>query len=485
MASRIDAKKMRIRRRVAALNFLANISLDGTHTDTNFFIFHKKGLCQPKIVRYDEDKSSEIDDYFQNQDLFLDEVDTSISRNLTCMESGSRTETTDVYLNQNFLKESNPPPRIRTRSLSHDSKVHQPRKRYHHSISTNDESYDIGSNSLTCGSNLLFKHGNQITQSSTSLNSNRVHGDQGSVLHVKAPISSLPKFQKNLRAVIVTKRKSPFFIYSFIPYSRYNAHRVSKDDLHSSGSALAPGLNASHEAIINLGVVNLEANEDGQLQEASYNHLLTPSSKKIKGNYIATEGSLGLHNEELNETHLMNEVIYNSRLLDDPELICGKHRTLITFSSYMTSVIDYVKPSALKKELNEKFCDKFPNIQITLSKLRSLKRVLCKISHKECDIDLWTVAQAHLYFEKIILRGMINKNNRKLCAAACLLLSAKLNDIKGSQLTHLIQRLEEEFKLHLKELWKYEFAVFVVLDFALHIPDIEVYPHHQRLMHIS
>ncbi|XP_026526108.1 CDK5 and ABL1 enzyme substrate 1 isoform X2 [Notechis scutatus] len=210
-----------------------------------------------------------------------------------------------------------------------------------------------------------------------------------------------------------------------------------------------------------------------QFRNASHRSLSLGRTNSTQGS-IDTGSDLGDYTE------------YNPNLLDDPQWPCGKHKRVLIFPSYMTTVIDYVKPSDLKKDMNETFKEKFPHIKLTLSKIRSLKREMRKLVQEECGFEEPTVAMAFVYFEKLALKGKLNKQNRKLCAGACVLLAAKIgSDIKKHEVRHLIDKLEEKFRLNRRELIAFEFPVLVALEFALHLPEHEVMPHYRRLIQNS
>lgn len=69
----------------------------------------------------------------------------------------------------------------------------------------------------------------------------------------------------------------------------------------------------------------------------------------------------------------------------------------------------------------------------------SLKREIRKLAQDECGFEEPTVAMAFVYFEKLVLQGKLNKQNRKLCAGACVLLAAKIGgDLKKHEVKLLI-----------------------------------------------
>ncbi|XP_060749465.1 CDK5 and ABL1 enzyme substrate 2 isoform X3 [Tachysurus vachellii] len=183
------------------------------------------------------------------------------------------------------------------------------------------------------------------------------------------------------------------------------------------------------------------------------------------------------------ETAVVDELSdYDPNLLSDPQWPCGKHKRVLIFGSYVTTIIEYVKPSDLKKDMNETFKEKFPHIKLTLSKIRSLKRDMRAVS-EECGLQPVTIAMAYVYFEKLVLQGRLNKPNRKLVSAVCVLLAAKISsDLKKLEVKQLIDKLEERFRISRRELIPLEFPVLVALEMALYLPDSKVMPHYRRLV---
>ncbi|XP_036100849.1 CDK5 and ABL1 enzyme substrate 1 [Molossus molossus] len=300
---------------------------------------------------------------------------------------------------------------------------------------------------------------------------------------------------RNGRIVLISGRRSFCSIFSVLPY-RDSAH---VGDLKLDGGRQSAGAVSLKEVI---GLEGVELGADGKT--VSYTQFLLPtnafgarrntidstssfsqfrnlSHRSLSiGRASSTQGSLDTGSD------LGEFMDYDPNLLDDPQWPCGKHKRVLIFPSYMTTVIDYVKPSDLKKDMNETFKEKFPHIKLTLSKIRSLKREMRKLAQEDCGFEEPTVAMAFVYFEKLALKGKLNKQNRKLCAGACVLLAAKIgSDLKKHEVKHLIDKLEEKFRLNRRELIAFEFPVLVALEFALHLPEHEVMPHYRRLVQSS
>ncbi|KRX79507.1 CDK5 and ABL1 enzyme substrate 1 [Trichinella sp. T6] len=149
-----------------------------------------------------------------------------------------------------------------------------------------------------------------------------------------------------------------------------------------------------------------------------------------------------------------------------------------------TSIMDIFDPAEAKRESNSMFQRKYPDIQLTYSKYTSLRREMKSVMLAH-DGDLVVLAQAYCYFDQIVLKLLVDKTNRKLVAAGCLLLAAKINDYKGNQLKIIIESIEERFRVSRKDLFKYELPLASALEFELNLPALYVKAHYQKLLWAS
>lgn len=267
---------------------------------------------------------------------------------------------------------------------------------------------------------------------------------------------------------------------------------------------------------------------------------------------------------------------YVPGLLDDPDMVQGRHRTVMigdrVTGPIVSSTIQFVKPALLKADLNKQFRERFdgwepPPSQIkfigarvvdgvytlmdpgeeyderpsrgrgrqgsvtsissvsegpkekiirmppslTLSKIRSLKHQSL-LAAVQARLEVSTVALASVYFERLCLDCRVDKSNRRLCFAACLLLATKLNepnvglvmqqgDSSGednmaarlkalarpnkrssSMFAVLLEFFTQDWSLSLKHLFDAEWGVFSALGFSLHASPSQVTFHFKRLM---
>ncbi|KIH63336.1 putative ATP synthase F1, epsilon subunit [Ancylostoma duodenale] len=148
-----------------------------------------------------------------------------------------------------------------------------------------------------------------------------------------------------------------------------------------------------------------------------------------------TEATMGDGDSYQMEGDDVNRNDYDPMMLDE---VASASRTIIRTNGFIGVTKRFAPPQVSKATLNETFAEKFPNIHLTYSKLRSIKRDLWLLA-KECDVDEYTLAHTFVYFERIVCKGLISKYNRKIVAGVAFLVAVKLNDYKKPVIVKVLE----------------------------------------------
>ncbi|KAL3997778.1 Cyclin N-terminal domain family protein [Acanthocheilonema viteae] len=166
----------------------------------------------------------------------------------------------------------------------------------------------------------------------------------------------------------------------------------------------------------------------------------------------------------------------------DPNLIanfdCRTRKTVIKFNGYVSTVMHY-QPET-KRLINEAFRLRFPHVHVSFSKIKSIKRELHQIA-VACNLEDTTTAHAYVFYEKVLLKGLVCKMNRKLVAGAALLVAAKITDFGSVCVSDVVNHLESSLRINRKELLRYEIPLCAALSFDLRVPVWQLLPHYQRI----
>ncbi|CAL1265916.1 unnamed protein product [Larinioides sclopetarius] len=384
------SRKIHSRRRLAALTFLSNISLDGTHRDTNLGDLTFNLKCTKSINSYPS-KTEELQD----------QKDVEFHRSVSNEPQVTKDEIKETIVNV---------------SESGIKKLKRRDSEY-----KDQESFDRFCDQLqNRNKDRVHKFVSEAKARLCNLSQKRRLSHQKSIESCGLPSgnsteSLVPGICRSRKASLCPSEVTfPTTVeVRFVKNIKECRNEAERCESKLEGSRRRHASSMRQLAIINdgpnpfdlLSMLGVEKPQEGQ--DISYGELLIPSNTlKKRCLECLSEGDcsfrfpyqihsagcsldmsrlnakLGTQPKSLDKciekedfvfSHPFQTccAIYHPNLLDDPELIAGKHSTLLVFPSYVTSVIDYVKPSDLKKDLNDKFRERFPHVKLTLSKLRS------------------------------------------------------------------------------------------------------------------
>jgi len=181
--------------------------------------------------------------------------------------------------------------------------------------------------------------------------------------------------------------------------------------------------------------------------------------------------------------------------LDDPDSLHGEHHHVAqrsaTTGPILSSVILYINEQEWKEHSNEQFRDEHPQLppSLTLSKIRNVKKQALSACIS-MDIEVSSVALAVICFERLILKGIVTKLNRRLAMATCLLLAVKFNEhqlvenmdnpaktglAEQNHIESILRFADRTWSITKKQVLDAEFGCFVHLGFSLHVPTPHLY----------
>ena len=200
-------------------------------------------------------------------------------------------------------------------------------------------------------------------------------------------------------------------------------------------------------------------------------------------------------NEEEYEKHrywIERGYLHDPDYIDDPDMIHGAAKQVMLGEAktgpMISSIILFKNINELKEDLNEQFREEHPELPrfLTLSKIRKLKKSAL-LGSLNLDIEVSTVAMACIYFERLCLKGVVTKFNRKLSMACCLMIAYKFNEhitdpMYGTRMEALLRFIDTEYLIAKADVFKAEVGVLLFLNFQLHIPYLHVFEIFKRLL---
>lgn len=109
---------------------------------------------------------------------------------------------------------------------------------------------------------------------------------------------------------------------------------------------------------------------------------------------------------------------YQPNKLDDPGLHKGLQRTVLGLTGCMSTIFEYTRPDDLRQEVNDHFRETHPELYaagLTLDQIRRLRAHMLRVTQEQ-NLELSSAAIGWVYFEKLIWKGYVAKDNRKLVA---------------------------------------------------------------------